>query len=41
VQDRRFASVLHGIRLDRDRASILLTHVSDHLEIAEAAGGSL
>src|SRR5947209_3870569 len=40
-QDRGFASVLHAIRLDRDRASILLTHAPDHPEIAEAAGGSL
>jgi uncharacterized protein len=35
------ASVLRGIRLDRDRASILLTHAPDHPEIAEAAGVSL
>lgn len=41
TQDRQFASVLHGIRLDRDRASILLTHAPDHPEIAEAAGVSL
>jgi predicted MPP superfamily phosphohydrolase len=37
----RFASVLRGLRLDRDRASILLTHAPDHPEIAEAAGVSL
>jgi predicted MPP superfamily phosphohydrolase len=36
-----FASVLHGVRLDRDRASILLTHAPNHPEIAEAAGVSL
>src|SRR5580700_716796 len=36
-----FASVLRGIGLDRDRASILLTHAPDHPEIAEAAGVSL
>jgi predicted MPP superfamily phosphohydrolase len=36
-----FASVLRGIRLDRDRASILLTHAPDHPEVAEAAGVSL
>jgi predicted MPP superfamily phosphohydrolase len=36
-----FASVLRGIRLDQDRASILLTHAPDHPEIAEAAGVSL
>jgi uncharacterized protein len=41
VQDGQFKSVLHGIRLDRDRASILLTHAPDHPEIAEAAGVSL
>src|SRR3989441_2657295 len=35
------ASVLDGIRLDRDRASILLTHAPDYPEIAEAAGVSL
>jgi uncharacterized protein len=36
-----FTSVLQGIRLDRNRASILLTHAPDHPEIAEAAGVSL
>ena len=41
VQDRAFRSVLRRIRLDRDRASILLTHAPDHPEIAEAAGVSL
>jgi predicted MPP superfamily phosphohydrolase len=41
AQDGRFASVLHDIGLDRDRASILLTHAPDHPEIAEAAGISL
>ncbi len=41
AQDSHFASVLRGIRLDRDRASILLTHAPDHPEIAEAAGVSL
>jgi uncharacterized protein len=35
------ASALHDIHLDRDRASILLTHAPDHPEIAEAAGVSL
>ena len=40
-QDEHFASVLHNIRLDRDRASILLTHAPDHPEIAETAGISL
>jgi hypothetical protein len=41
TRDGQFASVLHDIRLDRDRASILLTHAPDHPEIAEAAGVSL
>ena len=41
AQHVRFASVLHDIGLDRDRASILLTHAPDHPEIAEAAGVSL
>jgi len=41
VQDGQFASLLHGIGFDRDRASILLTHAPDHPEIAEAAGVSL
>jgi predicted MPP superfamily phosphohydrolase len=41
AQDGHFASVLHSISLDRDRASILLTHAPDRPEIAEAAGVSL
>src|SRR5258708_3834065 len=41
VRDGHFASALRDIRLDRDRASILLTHAPDHPEIAEAAGVSL
>jgi predicted MPP superfamily phosphohydrolase len=41
TQHGQFASVLKGIRLDRERASILLTHAPDHPEIAEAAGVSL
>ncbi len=41
VQDEQFASVLHGVRLDRNRASILLTHAPDNPRIAEAAGVSL
>lgn len=36
-----FASVLHTIGLDRNRASILLTHAPDHPAVAEAAGFSL
>jgi predicted MPP superfamily phosphohydrolase len=35
------ASVLSGVSLDRDRASILLTHAPDHPDVAEAAGVSL
>ena len=41
AHDGQFASVLHSVRLDRDRASILLTHAPDHPDIAEAAGVSL
>jgi len=41
AQDGHFRSVLDNVRLDRDRASILLTHVPDRPEIAEAAGVSL
>lgn len=41
VQDGHFASVLRGVGVDRDRASILLTHAPDRPEIAEAAGVSL
>ncbi|MGA3210778.1 MAG: metallophosphoesterase [Terriglobales bacterium] len=41
VREGHLASVLHGLRLDRDRASILLTHAPDHPGIAEAAGISL
>ena len=37
----QFASTLHSLGLDRNRASILLTHAPDHPEIAEAAGVSL
>ncbi len=41
ARDGQFASVLRNVRLDRDRASILLTHAPDHPEVAEAAGVSL
>jgi hypothetical protein len=41
TQERHFASVLDSIGVDRERASILLTHAPDHPEIAEAAGVSL
>jgi len=37
----KLASALHGMGLDRERASILLVHAPDHPEIAEAAGVSL
>jgi predicted MPP superfamily phosphohydrolase len=36
-----FELALRGIRLDRNRASVLLTHAPDHPQIAEAAGVSL
>jgi predicted MPP superfamily phosphohydrolase len=39
--DGHLASVLNRIGVDRDRASILLTHAPDRPEIAEAAGVSL
>jgi uncharacterized protein len=35
------ASALSSVPLDRERASILLTHAPDHPEVAEAAGFSL
>ena len=41
AQSAHFTAVLQGIRVDRNRASILLTHAPDHPEIAEAAGISL
>jgi predicted MPP superfamily phosphohydrolase len=41
TQDGHFASVLQGIGVDRERASILLTHAPDHPAVAEAAGISL
>jgi uncharacterized protein len=41
TQRDHLASVLQGIGLDRDRASILLVHAPDHPETAEAAGVSL
>jgi predicted MPP superfamily phosphohydrolase len=41
AQDGRLASVLQDVLLDRERASILLTHAPDRPEIAEAAGISL
>jgi predicted MPP superfamily phosphohydrolase len=41
TQDGHLASALHRIGVDRNRASILLTHAPDRPEIAEAAGVSL
>jgi hypothetical protein len=41
VRNREFASALQGMRLDRNRASILLVHAPDHPDVAEAAGVSL
>ena len=41
TQHGHLAAALRHISLDRDRASILLTHAPDHPEIAEAAGVSL
>jgi predicted MPP superfamily phosphohydrolase len=35
------ATALRSVPVDRDRASILLTHAPDHPEVAEAAGFSL
>jgi len=41
TQDGHLASVLRGVRLDRERASILLIHAPDRPGVAEAAGVSL
>jgi len=41
TQNGHLASALNGLHLDRNRASILLTHAPDHPETAEAAGVSL
>src|SRR3984957_5616093 len=41
VRDGQFAAAIHRLRLDRERASILLTHAPDHPGVAEAAGVSL
>jgi hypothetical protein len=38
---RHFGSVLETIGLDRERASVLLTHAPDHVAVAEAAGFGL
>ena len=41
TNDDHLATVLRGVSLDRDRASILLTHAPDRPDVAEAAGISL
>jgi predicted MPP superfamily phosphohydrolase len=41
TSQRDLASSLRAVPLDRQRASILLTHAPDHPEVAEAAGFSL
>src|SRR5271170_4077824 len=41
TQDGHLAEVLQRVRLDRNRASILLVHAPDHPQTAEAAGVSL
>jgi uncharacterized protein len=41
TREEHLASALKSVRLDRDRASILLVHAPDHPAIAEAAGVSL
>ena len=41
TREEHLASALRGVRVDRDRASILLTHAPDHPATAEAAGVSL
>jgi len=41
ARPKSLASMLHSVGLDRNRASILLTHAPDNPEIAEQAGVSL
>jgi predicted MPP superfamily phosphohydrolase len=41
TRGEHLASALKSVKLDRDRASILLLHAPDHPEVAEAAGVSL
>jgi uncharacterized protein len=41
TRGEHLASALKSVKIDRDRASILLLHAPDHPEIAEAAGVSL
>jgi predicted MPP superfamily phosphohydrolase len=41
TREEHLASALKSVRLDRERASILLVHAPDHPAVAEAAGVSL
>jgi hypothetical protein len=41
TRGEHLASALKSVRIDRDRASILLVHAPDHPAVAEAAGVSL
>jgi uncharacterized protein len=41
ARSENLSSALKSVRLDRDRASVLLVHAPDHPEVAEAAGVSL
>jgi predicted MPP superfamily phosphohydrolase len=41
TRGENLASALKSVRLDRDRASVLLVHAPDHPEVAAAAGFSL
>jgi predicted MPP superfamily phosphohydrolase len=41
TRGEQLASALKSVRLDRERASVLLVHAPDHPEVAEAAGVSL
>jgi uncharacterized protein len=41
TRGEHLASALKSVRLDRERASVLLVHAPDHPEVAEAAGVSL
>jgi hypothetical protein len=41
TQEGHLESVLDSVRIDRDRASVLLIHAPDHPAVAEAAGVSL
>jgi len=41
VDAAKFTAVLAGVGIDRGRASVLVVHAPNHLEVAEAAGISL